>query len=210
MKLVFPTVPNGNRWRTSAVIIVNLLLCQNITAVMVRRILIPQVWRSCDFYFFWLICSVLFCGTLRGKVCNIIQHTISLTYHMPGPRLGTERYWVEFPWQGALHSVGKTNKQIVTTSQCDSCLCRVWMCTTAYGNMEGVCQNSTEGESWWWNMSWSEERLEGIQESRNTVCKDMNLIKNTCSRDLKEILCGLRPEVELVEKIIRKHMRERH
>ena len=41
------------------------------------------------------------------------------------------------------------------------------------------------------------------------MCKDMELIKNTCSRDLKEILYGLRPEVEPVKKIIGKHMRER-
>lgn len=34
------------------------------------------------------------------------------------------------------------------------------------------------------------------------MCKDTKLIKNTCCRVLKEILYGLRPEVEPVEKII--------
>lgn len=41
------------------------------------------------------------------------------------------------------------------------------------------------------------------------MCKDTELIKNTWFRGLKEILYGLRPEVEPVEKIIGKHMRER-
>lgn len=85
------------------------------------------------------------------------------------------------------------------------------LCTMPYGNRKGVCQDFTEeGESWWWSVSWSEEGLEGIQESRNIMCKDMKLIKNTCLKDLKEILYGLRPEVQPVEKIIwKKPGRER-
>lgn len=39
--------------------------------------------------------------------------------------------------------------------------------------------------------------------------QDMELIKNTCFGDLKEVLCGSRPKVEPVEKIIGKHMRKR-
>lgn len=47
----------------------------------------------------------------------------------------------------------------------------------------------------------SKEGLEGSQESRKgTLCA--KLTKNTCFRDLKEMLYGLRPEVEPVENII--------
>lgn len=33
----------------------------------------------------------------------------------------------------------------------------------------------------------AKKELEGIQKSRNIMCKDMKLIKNTCFRDLKEV-----------------------
>lgn len=41
------------------------------------------------------------------------------------------------------------------------------LCTMPYGDRQGICQDCTEeGESWRWSMSWREEGLEGIQESR--------------------------------------------
>lgn len=33
----------------------NKIFCQNVTAVMVRRILVPQVYTGCDFSFFGLV-----------------------------------------------------------------------------------------------------------------------------------------------------------